>query len=123
MSDIDVNDDAGAQSDADSVSRGVELFLQAMLDDPLLGWTFEGVDREQLQRHALAFVIAALGGPDLYLGRDLGTAHARFKLNNRHFDVAVQHLIRSLGEAGISDGVLSELAIRLEPLRKQIVTR
>jgi hemoglobin len=125
MSDIDVDADdaADAQTDADSVSRGVEIFLQAMLDDPLVGWTFEGVDRERLQRHALAFVIAALGGPDLYIGRDLATAHARFKLGNRHFDVAVQHLIGSLREAGISDGVLAELALRLEPLRKQIVTR
>lgn len=108
---------------ADSVSRGVSLFLQRMLDDPLLGWTFEGVDQEQLQRHALAFVVAALGGPDLYIGRDLRTVHEQYKLGNRHFDVAVQHLIDSLGEAGISDGVLAELAIRLEPLRKQIVTR
>jgi hemoglobin len=117
MSEIDVS------SDADSVSRGVALFLQRMLDDPLLGWTFEGIDREQVQRHALTFVIAALGGPDLYLGRDLRTAHARFELSNRHFDAAVEHLIASLNDAGISGGVLAELAVRLEPLRKQIVAR
>jgi hemoglobin len=120
MSDTDPT--ASASAGADAVSRGVALFLQRMLDDPLLGWTFEGVDQDQLQRHALAFVVAALGGPDLYIGRDLRNVHQKFKLGNRHFDAAVQHLIDSLRDAGISDGVLSELAIRLEPLRGQIVT-
>ena len=109
-------------ADAGSVERGVALFLQRMLDDPSINWTFAGVDRSQLQRHALAFVVAALGGPDLYLGRDLRTVHARFRLNDQHFDVAVVHLIDSLREAGISDGVLAELAIRLEPLRSLIVS-
>ncbi len=109
-------------SDAESLERGVALFLQRMLDDPLLGWTFEGVDHSRLQRHALTFVIAALGGPDLYLGRDLHSVHERFNLGNTHFDAAVVHLTESLREAGISEGVLAELAIRLEPLRAQIVT-
>ena len=115
--------DIGVTPSADSVSRGVQLFLERMLADPLLSWTFEGVDQVQLGRHALAFVVAALGGPDLYIGRELHRVHERFQLTNRHFDVAVVHLIESLREAGISDGVLAELAIRLEPLRRQIVTR
>jgi hemoglobin len=114
--------DSDAASSAESVSNGVSLFLARMLDDPLLGWTFEGVDQALLYRHALAFVIAALGGPDLYLGRELRSVHLRFELTDKHFDTAVVHLIESLREAGISEGVLAELAIRLEPLRKQIVS-
>jgi hemoglobin len=114
--------DSYVPSSAESVSRGVNLFLARMLADPTLSWTFEGVDQPLLQRHALAFVVAALGGPDRYLGRDLRTVHARFKLTDKHFDTAVDHLVSSLGEAGISDGVLGELAIRLEPLRRSIVS-
>jgi hemoglobin len=116
MSDID------APSSADSVSRGVNLFLARMLADPTLNWTFEGVDQPVLQRHALAFVIAALGGPDRYLGRDMRTVHQRFKLTDKHFDTAVEHLVEALREAGISEGVLGELAVRLEPLRRSIVS-
>jgi hemoglobin len=112
-----------SEPDAGSLEHGVALFLQRMLDDPMLGWTFEGVDRPSLQRHALAFVVAALGGPDLYLGRDLRAVHERFKLGNAHFDAAVMHLVDSLRDAGISNGVLADLAIRLEPLRVLIVSR
>ena len=116
MSDLEV------QSGADSVSHGVDLFMQRMLDDPLLGWTFEGVDYAQVQRHARAFVVAALGGPDLYIGRGLRAAHERFKLNNSHYDAAVTHLVDAMREAGLSEGVLAELPQRIEPLRNQIIS-
>lgn len=109
-------------ADADAVSRAVTLFLTRMNDDPLLGWAFEGVDQASLQRHAQAFVIAALGGPDLYLGRGMREVHERFELRNEHFDRAVDHLLDSLREVGISDGVTADLVMRLEPLRSQIVT-
>ena len=109
-------------ADAGSVSHGVALFVDRMVGDPLLAWAFEGVDTQALHRHALAFVVAALGGPDLYVGRDLRTVHERFALGNEHFDAAVEQLVESLREAGISDGVLDELALRLEPLRSQIVS-
>jgi hemoglobin len=114
--------DKGLPADADAVARAVALFVKRMTDDPLLRWTFDGVDVPRMQRHAQAFVVAALGGPDLYLGRDLRIAHERFALRNEHFDAAVEHLLDSLREVGISDSVTSELAIRLEPLRSQIVT-
>jgi hemoglobin len=116
MSDLDIS------SGADSVSHGVDLFVKALLDDPLLGWTFEGVDYPQMRRHARAFVVAALGGPDLYIGRGLRAVHERFKLNNTHYDAAVIHLVDSMREAGISEGVLAELPERIEPLRSQIVS-
>jgi hemoglobin len=109
-------------ADASAVARGSSLFVKRMVEDPLLAWTFEGVDQARLERHAHAFVVAALGGPDLYLGREMRTVHARFRLRNEHFDVAVEHLLDSLREAGISDGVISQLAVRLEPLRSQIVS-
>jgi hemoglobin len=109
-------------ADADTVSRGVTLFLDSLMADPLLNWTFDGVDQAGLQRHALAFVVAALGGPDLYLGRGMREVHLRFALRNEHFDTAVEHLMNALIDVGISDGVTSELAIRLEPLRSQIVS-
>jgi hemoglobin len=109
-------------ADATSVARGVRLFVQRMIDEPKLAWAFVDVDEEALHRHALAFVVAALGGPDLYVGRGLRSAHERFALRNEHFDAGVEQLIVALREAGISQGVLDELAIRLEPLRSQIVS-
>ena len=109
-------------ADAASVARGVRLFVQRMIDEPKLAWAFVDVDQEALHRHALAFVVAALGGPDLYVGRGLRNAHERLALRNEHFDAGVEQLIISLREAGISEGVLDELAIRLEPLRSQIVS-
>jgi hemoglobin len=116
MSDLDVP--TGAQS----VTHGTDLFVARLLNDPHLGWAFEGVDYDRVLHHARAFVIAALGGPDLYMGRGLRSVHQRFQLNNTHFDAAVIHLVDSMREAGIAEGVVAELPQRIEPLRSQIVS-
>jgi hemoglobin len=108
--------------DADDVGRAITLFLERMTSDHLLAWAFDGVDLERLHKHARAFVIAALGGPDLYTGRDLRTAHIGLELRDEHFDAAVDHLITSLGAVGITDSLTAALASRLEPLRDQIVS-
>ena len=108
--------------DADDVGRAITLFLEKMTSDQRLAWAFDGVDLERLHKHARAFVIAALGGPDLYTGRDLRTAHVGLELRDEHFDGAVDHLIASLAAVGITDSLTAALAARLEPLRGDIVS-
>ncbi len=107
---------------ADAVGRGVVVFLDRMMTDPLLNWAFVGMDRAALERHANAFVVAGLGGPDLFVDRGMREAHAKFALRNEHFDAAVDHLLAALREVGISEGVVSDLAIRIEPMRTLIVS-
>jgi hemoglobin len=106
---------------ADAVGRAIVLFTDRLLVDDNLSWAFDGIDLPRMQAHARAFVIAALGGPDLYVGRDMRSVHAYLKLTNQHFDAAVIHLVASLGAVGIDSSLLAALAARLEPLRRQIV--
>ncbi len=108
--------------DADAVGRAITIFLNRLRDDPSLAWAFDGVDLADLHRHARAFVIAALGGPDLYLGRDMRSAHHGLNLRDEHFDAAVAHLVASLEEAGVATSLTDTLGARLEPLRSQIVS-
>jgi hemoglobin len=110
-------------ANAEAVTRAIQLFLVRMTTDETLSWAFAGVDSAAVERHARAFVIAALGGPDLYVGRNMHDVHAPFLLTHAHFDQAVAHLLASLAEAGIADSLTTTLAARLEPLRRQIVTR
>jgi hemoglobin len=107
--------------DADAVARAVSIFLTRLLEDDSLGGFFEGIDLERVQQHTRAIVIAALGGPDLYVGRDMRAVHAPFNLRDRDFDAAVDHLVASLREVGLGDSLASMLGARLEPLRSQIV--
>ena len=114
---------AAPGANAEAVARAIRLFLDRMTSDETLSWAFDGVDAAGIERHARAFVIAALGGTDLYVGRNMHDVHAPFLLTHDHFDRALEHLLSSLAEAGIADGLTATLARRLEPLRRQIVTR
>ena len=50
--------------------------LPALLADPRLEHFFAGVDLDALEAHQRAFIAAALGGPQLFGGRDMAAAHA-----------------------------------------------
>jgi hemoglobin len=107
--------------DAGAIAEGVSLFLQRMVSDEFVSWAFEGVELKRVEKHARAIVVAALGGPDLYAGRDLTVVHTGLNLRDAHFDRAIDHLTASLVDVGISDSVILTLGPRLEPLRRQIV--
>ncbi len=93
-----------------------------MLDDPLLGWTFEGVDRSGCSVTRSRSSSRRSAVPTSTSVATCATAHAALQAAQPALRRRRDHLIESLREAGISDGVLAELAIRLEPLRTQIVT-
>ncbi len=113
---------AAPSANAEAVARAIRLFRERTMADESLSWAFAGVDDNGIERHARAFVIAALGGTDLYVERNMHDAHARFRLTDEHFDSALAHLLSSLGDAGIADSLTATLAARLEPLRRQIIT-
>jgi hemoglobin len=71
----------------------------------------------QLKRHQRAFIAGALGGPDLYRGRDMGSAHAGLGITSQAFDRVVAHLADALASAGVSDEIIGQIAGSLAPLR------
>src|ERR1700754_3405482 len=74
----------------------VDDFYERVLADPNLGPYFEGVDVKRLRGHQRGFIAAAIGGPQLYAGRSMRDAHARFNIKPEHFDLVVGHLVDSL---------------------------
>ena len=71
--------------------------------------------------HLRAFVAAALGGPQLYAGRDTDAAHARLRVTAPAFDGVVAHLAAALARLGVSAPTIEAIAGKLVPLRAQIV--
>lgn len=106
-----------------AVQGAVELFYGRVLADPSLSPYFDGVDLRRLSTHQRAFLAAALGGPDLYAGRDLTRAHTHLSIDDAAFDRVVEHLAGTLVELGVPDETIRAIAERIEPLRAQIVTR
>ena len=118
---------AGLRDDAQiggapAVAAAVDDLYLGVLGDPALAHYFDGVDMARQKSHLRVFVAAALGGPEVYAGRDMHTAHAHLRVTAGAFDRVVQHLAASLGALGVPVATIGAIAGKLAPLRTQIVT-
>lgn len=107
---------------APSVSAAVDKFYGKVLDDPQLEHFFDGVDMDRLKSHQRAFIAAAIGGPELYRGRDMAAAHANLGITDSDFNAVVGHLVSTLEELGVPDDIIGDIGGTLVPLQSQIVS-
>lgn len=112
-------DELGGSS---AVKAAVTVFYDRVTADPDLARWFENVDLTRLKNHQRAFLAAALGGPELFSGRKLDTAHAGLKITSDAFDAVVEHLATTLHDLGAGDDLIARIRVQLEALRSQVVT-
>lgn len=106
-----------------SVAAAVDGFYERVLADPLLAPYFAATDMRRQRAHLRAFVAAALGGPEVYGGRDMGVAHAGLDVTDAAFDRVVEHLGATLAALGVAPGTVAAIGAKLAPLRDSIVGR
>jgi hemoglobin len=104
-----------------AVEHVVADFYGRVLCDSRLGPYFRGISMTRLQRHQTDFLCAALGGRDLYRGRDMAVAHSGMRITNDDFDRMIAHLGDSMISAGVSARVIDQVVAILSPLRAHIV--
>jgi hemoglobin len=108
-------------ADAAAIRMAVALFFDRVLADPALERYWIGVEEPRLRRHALDFILQALGGPALY-DRDIRSAHEPLGIDDADFDRVAAELMASLRDVGVSAGVVELAGQRVAELRPVIVT-
>ncbi len=106
----------------DGISLVVQEFYTRVLRDPQLTHYFEGVAMWRLQRHMVAFLVQATGGPAAYDGRDMAVAHAGLHITARDFDRVARHLVETLNSFGVDSADVDEVVAAIGPLKQYIVT-
>jgi hemoglobin len=104
-----------------ALAAAVDGLYDRLVPDPLTGSYFEGVALPDLKRHLRLFLAAALGGPAIYRGRDMRSAHARLHITPEVWDRTVDHLVGVLADLGVAPGLADRVVGHLAPLRDQIV--
>jgi hemoglobin len=104
-----------------AVAAAVHDLYARTLGDRKLAHYFTDTDMARQKAHLRAFVAAALGGPQLYAGRDMHAAHARLGVTAAAFDAVVAHLVAALAGLGVPAATIEAIAETLAPLRAQIV--
>ena len=105
----------------DAVMLAVDQLYDRLIGDPQLAPYFAGRDIGRHARHVRPFIAAAVGGPELYRGRDMRAAHAGLEITDAHFDRTVEHLVAVLRDLGIDQSLISDVGATLEPLRAAVV--
>ena len=107
---------------APAVRAAVDDFYARVLADRRLAPFFARTDLERLKTHQRAFIAAAIGGPEIFAGRDMALAHAGLGIGDGDFDAVVTHLAGTLTELGAPEDTIGQIASALAPLRDEIVT-
>jgi hemoglobin len=106
---------------AAAVSAAVDDFYARVLADPGLAPFFARTDLRRLKAHQRSFIAAAIGGPEIFAGRDMATAHAGLGVTDAQFDAVVGHLVDTLTGLGVPADTIGEIGAALAPLRGSIV--
>ena len=101
----------------------VDDFVGNVAADKRINGFFGKTDIPRLKRLLVEQICAGSGGPCIYTGRDMRTAHAGMGVKNRHFNALVQDLGKSLNKFKVPRKEQKELVAILAPMRKDIVSR
>jgi hemoglobin len=105
-----------------AVHAAVDDFYARVLADPQLAPFFTDVDMQRLKAHQRAFIAAAIGGSEIYEGRDMAAAHAGLAISDADFGAVVAHLVDTLTGLGVPEETIGQIGGALAPLRSDIVT-
>ncbi|MBI4501923.1 MAG: group 1 truncated hemoglobin [Gemmatimonadetes bacterium] len=110
----------------DAIAAVTDDFLSRMLGDPKMAAYFENVDEKGKQRVRQMIVdqlCAATGGPCVYVGADMPTAHKDLHISEAAFTVAAQYLAQSLDKFTVPQKEKDELLGIVASTKNDIVNK
>ncbi len=106
---------------APAVEAAVELFYERVLADPMLKPFFKDTNLNWLKKSQVRFFTTALGGPAIYKGADMKSAHAELPIEERHFGRVAQHLSDTLKSLNVPPALLQQIMATAGSLAPQII--
>jgi hemoglobin len=105
----------------DALRAVITDFYDRVFRDVMIGYMFEGKDRQRLIDKELELTSRFLGGADAYTGKGMREAHAALQIFGGHFDRRLQLLRNTLRDHGIDAEVAAAWIAHHESMRAQIV--
>ena len=110
----------------DAIAAVTDDFIGRLVTDPSLGKYFTGHSTDSKQRirqHVVDFLCLATGGPCVYKGRDMKTAHAGLGITGADWDAGVKHLVATLDKFKVPAKEKDDLLAAASGLKKDIVEK
>ncbi|MCA9572583.1 MAG: hypothetical protein KC656_32305 [Myxococcales bacterium] len=104
----------------DDLARVVDAFVDRMFDDFIIGFRFEGADRERVKRFELELARKHLLGLGSYGGRPIGPLHRAQRINAGQFRRRLALLQTVALEEGLDPDVLERWVAHDRKLERAI---
>jgi hemoglobin len=104
-----------------AIQAVVEDFSARCAEDARIKAKFARTDIPRLRSMLIDQVTEATGGPAMYTGRDMRTAHADMSVTTGEFNALVEDLVATLNTFGVGKTEQNELLGILGPLKSDIV--
>lgn len=104
-----------------AITAVVDQFVANVAADARINGRFATTDIPKLKAHLVDQVCMATGGPCIYTGRDMKTAHAGMRISTADFNALVEDLVAALDHFKVPAKEKSELLGLLGPMKADIV--
>ena len=106
-----------------SIKAVVDEMVANIAADTRINKWFENANIDRLKGHLVDQIGQASGGPQVYTGRDMKTAHAGMGIDGPAFDALVEDLVKALDKFAVPEQEQNELLAILGPMRSDIVEK
>ena len=91
------------------------------LANPLIASRFSGSDPIAMKKKAADFFSLGSGGPKVYEGKDMLSAHRHMNISDNEYMASVDDLMKALSSSNVGDREKAEVLYIFYSLRPQIV--
>lgn len=105
----------------DGITRIANDVVDNHLENKIINKRFANADVVALKEAAATFFIAGTGGPDVYKGKDLLTAHKGMNISPAEFMAVLDDSLNALAKNNIQQREQEEVLFALYSMRSQIV--
>lgn len=104
------------------ITRLVQDFATRLLADTRMKPFFAQANAKRLTEQLVDQFCAVSGGPCVYKGADMKTAHANLDITKGDFNALVEVLQQSMDAQGIAFADQNRLLARLAPMHRDVIT-
>lgn len=106
-------------------SAGITRIASDLVDNhianPLIAARFSGSDVPKMKQLAADFFSLGSGGPQVYTGKDMLSAHKHMNISDNEFMAAVDDLMKALTTEGVGDREKADVLYIFYQLRPDVV--
>jgi hemoglobin len=110
----------------DAIAAVTDDFLGGLATDLQQGRFFKGLStdsQKRVRQHVVGFLCVATGGPCVYTGRDMKTAHTGLNITEEDWNSSVRVLIATLDKFKVPEKEKNEVLAAVSGLKPDIVGR